>query len=464
MAETQQNTSAFVDDPTLMRVPPHSVEAEQAVLGGLMLDNSRWDDIADRLGESDFYRREHQIIFRALRDLADRGDPLDVVTVSQLLDSQGQQDQAGGFAYLGTLAKDTPSAANIRAYADIVRHRSILRQLVRVGTDICENAYQPGGRDTAQLLDHVEGLVFEIAERGARGQQGFTPIKQLLTRAVERIDTLFHSDSPLTGLATGFTEVDKLTAGLQNGDLVVLAGRPSMGKTSLAMNFAEHAAIRDRVPTAVFSMEMPGDQLAMRMIASLGRVDQGKVRTGRLDDEDWPRITSAVSLMSDASMFIDDTPGLTPTDLRARARRLKREHGLGLIVIDYLQLMQAGDHMDNRATEISEISRGLKSLAKELDVPVIALSQLNRNLEQRPNKRPVMSDLRESGGIEQDADVIAFVYRDEMYNEDSPDKGTAEIILAKQRNGPTATCKLTFLGQYTRFENYISDAYDEAYA
>jgi len=339
----------------------------------------------------------------------------------------------------------------------------VLRQLIAVGSEISTSAFEPGGRDATRLISDAEQKVFEIAERGARGQQGFRSIRSLLTDTVERIDALFQSDSAITGLATGLSEFDDKTAGLQNGDLIIIAARPSMGKTALAMNIAEHAAIRDQIPTAIFSMEMPGEQLAMRLISSLARIDQTRVRTGRLQDDDWPRITSAMSLMSEAPMFIDDTPALTPTEIRARARRLKREHGLGLILVDYLQLMQTGGQAENRTNEISEISRGLKALAKEMNVPVIALSQLNRNLEQRPNKRPVMSDLRESGGIEQDADVIAFIYRDEVYNEDSPDKGTAEVIISKQRNGPTGTCRLTFLGQYTRFENFISE-HDEGYA
>jgi len=429
-----------------------------------MLDNSRWEDLADQLTEEDFYHKEHRLIFRALRSLADEGHPLDVVTVSEWLQAQGLLQNAGSLPYLGTLARDTPSASNIKAYARIVRERSLLRALIQVGGEIAGNAYQPEGREPAQLVDEAERLVFEIAERGARGRQGFMPIRQLLTKAVDRIDSLYHSDSPITGLSTGLSEFDGKTAGLQRGDLIIVAGRPSMGKTSLAMNIAEHAAVRDKVPTAIFSMEMPGEQLAMRMISSLGRIDQSKVRTGRLDDEDWPRITSAVSLMSDAPMFIDDSPSLSPTDIRARARRLKREHGLGLIVVDYLQLMQIAGHSENRATEIAEISRSLKALAKELSVPVIALSQLNRNLEQRPNKRPVMSDLRESGGIEQDADLIVFIYRDEVYNPDSPDKGTAEVIIGKQRNGPIGMVRVTFLGQYTRFENYAPMGYNEDYA
>jgi replicative DNA helicase len=443
-----------------LKVPPHSVPAEQSVLGGLMLDNEAWDQVADRVGENDFYRRDHRLIFAAIRDLAEHGKPFDVVTLAEQLEKTRQLNDAGGLAYLGALAKETPSAANIRAYADIVREHSVLRQMVRVGTDIANAAYFPEGRESTELLDFAEQQVFQIAEQGNRGRRGFTRIKDLLTQAVDRIDHLFQLDNPITGVPTGFTDFDEMTAGLQSSDLVIIAGRPSMGKTTFAMNIAEHAAIKHKVSTAVFSMEMPGEQLAMRMMSSLGRIDQHKVRTGKLEDDDWPRLTSAVSILAEAPLFIDDTPALSPTDLRARARRLKREHDLGLIVIDYLQLMQVTGSRDNRATEISEISRSLKALAKELHVPVIALSQLNRSLEQRPNKRPVMSDLRESGAIEQDADMIVFIYRDEVYNEDSPDKGTAEIIIGKQRNGPIGMKRLTFLGRYTRFENFAGDSYD----
>jgi replicative DNA helicase len=448
------------------KVPPHSVQAEQSLLGGLLLDNRAWDQIADLLSGPDFYRREHRLIFSAIGALIERGDPCDVITLSEWLDANSQLDDVGGLAYLGTLAKDTPSAANIRAYANIVRDNSVLRQLAEVGTEIANSAYYTEGRDTPSLLDNAEKLVFRITDQSSTRGSGFHDIKELLTRAVDRIDTLFHQDNPLTGVPTGFTEVDDMTAGLQSSDLIIVAGRPSMGKTTFAMNIAEHAAIKDNVPVAVFSMEMPGEQLAMRLMSSLGRIDQTKVRTGKLDDDDWPRLTSAVSILSKAPLFIDDTPALSPTELRARARRLKREHDLGLIVIDYLQLMQVPGSNENRTGEISEISRSLKALAKELEVPVIALSQLNRSLEQRPNKRPVMSDLRESGAIEQDADVIMFIYRDEVYDDDSPDKGTAEIIIGKQRNGPIGMRRLTFLGQHTRFENFtaIQSYSDEGYA
>ena len=444
----------------LLKIPPHSIEAEQAVLGGLMLDNSAWDQIADRVNEEDFYRRDHRLIFHAVHQLADQSLPLDVVTLSEWLDKHRQLDEAGGLAYLSMLARETPSAANIKAYADIVRERSVLRQLIQVGTEIANSAFQPEGRASVELLDQAERRVFEIAEQGARAKRAFVPIKDLLELAVQRIDTLFHQDNPITGIPTGFGDFDDMTSGLQPGDLVIVAGRPSMGKTSFAMNIAEHAAIKSRLPVAVFSMEMSGEQLAMRLMSSLGRIDQHKVRTGKLDEDDWPRLSSTVSLLAEAPLYIDDGAALTPAELRARARRLMREHGrLGLIVVDYLQLMQVPGTRENRATEISEISRTLKALARELSVPLMALSQLNRGLEQRPNKRPMMSDLRESGAIEQDADLIVFIYRDEVYNENSPDKGTAEIIVAKQRNGPTGFIRLTFLGQYTRFENYISDGY-----
>ena len=446
-----------------LKVAPHSIEAEQSVLGGLMLDNETWDKISDLVIEGDFYRRDHRLIFRSIEALADKGSPFDVVTLSEWLESNDLLENAGGLAYLGTLANNTPSVSNIMAYAQIVRERSVLRQLISVGHKISTSCYETEGRDSAELLDNAEKLVFQIAEHGERGRREFTAIKDLLVKAVDRIDMLFQQDSPITGVATGFSQFDEMTSGLQASDLVIVAGRPSMGKTTFAMNIAEHASVKCQIPVAVFSMEMPGEQLAMRMLSSLGRIDQHKVRTGKLSDDDWPKLTHAVGQLAEAPLFIDDTPALTPTELRSRARRLMREHGLGLIVIDYLQLMQVRGTSENRTNEISEISRSLKSLAKELNVPIIALSQLNRSLEQRPNKRPVMSDLRESGAIEQDADVITFIYRDEVYNEDSPEKGIAEIIIGKQRNGPIGTARMTFIGQYTRFENYTNIYEDEGY-
>ncbi|WP_121442182.1 replicative DNA helicase [Alkalispirillum mobile] len=453
-----QNPSDSAETEAL-KVPPHSLEAEQAVLGGLMLDNNAWDQVADRVTEEDFYRRDHRLIWRAIATMADEGHPVDAVTISEWLKNNELLEAAGGMAYLGALASDTPSAANIKAYADIVRERSVMRQLIRVGTDVVQSAFQPEGRDSKTLLDEAERNIFRIAEQTGRHKQGFRGLKELLPGVVERIDQLYRQEGEVTGLATGFDDFDRMTSGLQDGDLVIVAGRPSMGKTTWAMNIVEHAAMKQDAPTAVFSMEMPGDSLAMRMLSSLGRVELQRIRSGRLEDDDWPRLTSTLSLLSQAKLFIDDTPGLSPSEMRARARRLKREHGLGLIVIDYLQLMQVPGAKENRAQELSEISRSLKGIAKELDVPVIALSQLNRSLEQRPNKRPVMSDLRESGAIEQDADVIVFIYRDEVYNPDTPEKGVAEIIIGKQRNGPIGTVKLTFLGRFTRFENHIEEYY-----
>ncbi len=463
MQELAPPPASQLGDEARLKLPPQSVEAEQAVLGGLLIEAEAWDLVSDLVGEEDFYRRDHRLIFRAVRELAEQGEAVDAVTVSEHLAKQGD---AGGVTldYLAALAKNTPTAANIKAYAGIVRERSVLRQLARAAQEIGEAAFAPEGRSVTELLDLAERKVFEIAEQGGRAGRSYSDIRELLVRAVDRIDQLFQADSPYTGVPTGFHDFDEMTSGLQKSDLIIVAGRPSMGKTSFAMNMVEHAAIKGGLPVAVFSMEMPGEQLAMRMMSSLGRIDQHKVRTGKLDDDDWPRLTSAVDLLNNARIFIDDTPGLTPAELRARARRIKREHDLGLIVVDYLQLMQVPGNRESRANEISEISRSLKGLAKELEVPVVALSQLNRSLEQRPNKRPVMSDLRESGAIEQDADLIVFIYRDEVYNEDSPDKGTAEIIIGKQRNGPIGTVRLTFLGRYTRFENYIHElAADEGY-
>ncbi|MEK6298891.1 MAG: replicative DNA helicase, partial [Paraburkholderia tropica] len=419
-------------DPQLesLKVPPHSIEAEQSVLGGLLLDNGAWDRIADFLSQSDFYRYDHRLIFEHIGRLISSARPADVVTVFESLGTSGKAEDVGGLAYLNALAQNTPSAANIRRYAEIVRDRAVLRRLVSVADEISSDAFNPQGKEVRQLLDEAEAKVFSIAEDGARGTQGFLEIGPLLTQVVERIDTLYHTANPsdVTGTPTGFIDLDRMTSGMHGGELIIVAGRPSMGKTAFSMNVGEYVAVEYGLPVAVFSMEMPGTQLIMRMLGSVGRLDQHRMRTGRLTDEDWPKLTHAVQKMSEAQIFIDETGGLNPMELRSRARRLSRQCGkLGLIIIDYLQLMSGSGSGENRATEISEISRSLKSLAKELDVPVIALSQLNRGLEQRPNKRPVMSDLRESGAIEQDADVILFIYRDEVYNPDSPDKGTAEI-------------------------------------
>ena len=458
----RRRAPSFVSmDDALLRVPPHSVEAEQAVLGGLLLDNSTWDTVADRLRADDFYRRDHQLIFEAIAELSARSEPSDAVTLAEYLAAKGQGDDSGGLAYLAGLARDTPTAANIRAYADIVRERSLLRQLIRVSGEVAASAYDSEGRPATELVDEAERRVFEIAEKGRRQGSGFVPLRDVLGATIDRLDLLHQSQGQLTGTASGYTELDRMTAGLQPGDLIIVAGRPSMGKTTLALNIAEHAAMAQDKAVAIFSMEMSREQLAFRMISSIGRVDQGHMRTGNFGDEDWARINSAIAQMKTAPLYIDDSGALTPTEVRARARRLARERkdGLGLIVIDYLQLMQVPGNKENRATEISEISRSLKALAKELKVPVIALSQLNRSVEQRVDKKPVMSDLRESGAIEQDADLIMMIYREEVYEPDTPRKGIADIIIAKQRNGPTGEVHLTFLGKYTRFENLAGGDY-----
>lgn len=447
-------------DPQLLalRVPPHSVEAEQSLLGGLLLDNQAWDKIADLVKQHDFYRDDHRRIFRHIGKLVEAGKPADVVTVTESIEGSEDKDKTGGVAYLGSLAQNTPSALNIRRYAELVRERAVQRNLARVATDIAETALNPSGKDVGQLLDEAETRILEVGESGARTTKGFEAIQPVLGRVMERIDELYHRDNPsdVTGVPTGFIDLDERTAGLQAGDLVIIAGRPSMGKTAFALNIAEHVAVDNGLPVAVFSMEMGGTQLAMRMLGSISRVDQHKMRTGRLNDEEWHKLSSAMGKLHEAPIHIDETAALNAMELRSRARRLRRQCGkLGLIVIDYLQLMSStGGQTENRATEISEISRGLKALAKELECPVVALSQLNRALEQRQDKRPMMSDLRESGAIEQDADVILFIYRDEVYYPDKQEsKGRAEVIIGKQRNGPIGKIDLAFLGQYTRFEN-----------
>jgi replicative DNA helicase len=443
-----------------LRVPPHSIEAEQSVIGGLLRDNAAFDRIADMMQPEDFYRYDHRIIFEQIVRMINGSKPADVITVFENLTQLGKAEDVGGLAYLNAMAQNTPSAANIRRYAEIVRDRSVLRQLITVADDISGQAFSPQGKETKEILDEAESRIFAIAEQGARGAAGWLAVQPLLTQVVERIDELYsrENQSEITGVPTGFIDLDRMTSGLQPGDLVIVAGRPSMGKTAFSVNIGENVAIEAGLPVAIFSMEMGGAQLAMRMLGSVGQLDQHRLRTGRLNDEDWPRLTHAIQKMNDAQVFIDETPALNPIEMRARARRLARQCGkLGLIIVDYLQLMQGSKAGDNRASEISEISRSLKGLAKELGCPVIALSQLNRSLEQRPNKRPVMSDLRESGAIEQDADVIIFLYRDEVYNADSPDKGTAEIIIGKQRNGPIGAVRLTWIGQYTKFGNYVGN-------
>jgi len=448
-------------DPQLLalKVPPHSIEAEQSLLGALLLDNQAFDRVADLVTGEDFYRDDHRRLWRHIARLIEASRPADVVTVSESVEASEDKDKTGGPAYLGALAQNTPSALNVRRYAELVRERAVQRRLAQVATGIAEEALNPGGKEVGQLLDEAESKIFQIAESGARRDQGLLEIKPVLAKVFERIDHLYHRENPsdVTGVPTGYTKIDQMTSGLQSGDLVIIAARPSMGKTALALNIAEHVAVDNGLPVAIFSMEMSSTQLAMRMLGSIARVDQHKMRTGRLNDKEWGDLSDAMAKLHETPLFIDEGGALTALEVRARARRLKRQYSkLGLIVIDYLQLMAASSQGENRATEISEISRSLKAMAKELDVPVVALSQLNRAVDQRPDRRPVMSDLRESGAIEQDADVIMFIYREVVYKPDLPEdqRGFAEVIIGKQRNGPIGTIKLTFLGQHTRFENY----------
>jgi replicative DNA helicase len=440
-----------------LRIPPHSLEAESSVLGGLLLDNSAWDRVCDLLSDSDFYRYEHRLVYTAVSTLVNANRAADVITVFENLQSQGKAEEIGGLAYLNSLAQYVPSAANIRRYAEIVRERAILRKLVSVSDEIATSALNTNGRPVPNILDEAEQKIFNIGEEGSRMRQGFQSMGNLVVELLDRVEEMSQNPNDITGVPTGFFDLDRMTSGMQAGDLIVLAARPSMGKTALAINIAENVALKEGLPVAVFSMEMGASQLAIRIVGSIGRIDQGRLRTGKLQDEEWPRLAEAVERLRTVSLSIDETPGLTPSELRASARRLARNCGkLGLVVVDYLQLMSgsSGSDGDNRATELGEISRGLKMLAKELQCPVIALSQLNRGVEQRTDKRPMMSDLRESGAIEQDADVIMFIYRDDYYNKDSKEPGVAEIIIGKQRNGPTGTVKLTFLKPITKFESY----------
>jgi len=462
MAQPRLINAQQAPDPQVaaLKLPPHSIEAEQSLIGGLLLDNSAWDRIADIVAEGDFYRDDHRRIFSHIRKLVESGRPADVVTVYESIEKSNEVDQTGGMAYLGEIANATPSAANIRRYAEIVRERAVLRKLVSVGDEIAASALNPAGRDAKQLLDEAEQKVFEIAEAGAKSVQGFAAITPLLGQVVDRIQELYDKENPsdITGVPTGFHDLDKMTSGLQPGDMIVVAGRPSMGKTAFALNIAEHVGVEQRLPVAIFSLEMSGPQIATRLLSSVGRLDQTRTRNGRLTDEDWDKMTVALGKLHDAPIHIDETGAINATDLRARARRLHRQCGkLGLIVIDYLQLMTgSASASENRATEISEISRSIKALAKELQVPIIALSQLSRKVEERNDKRPLMSDLRESGAIEQDADIILMMYREEYYKPDTSDKGIAEVIIGKHRNGPTGTVKLTFLGEYTKFQNFAA--------
>jgi replicative DNA helicase len=447
-----------------LRVPPHSIEAESSVLGGLLLDNGAWDRVGDLLVDNDFYRHEHKLIYAAIGALINASKPADVITVNEQLQNQGKAEEMGGLGYLNSLAQYVPSASNIRRYAEIVRERSILRKLVSASDEIATNAFNPQGKAIDRILDEAEQKIFNIGEEGSRMKQGFQSMDTLVVELLDRVQEMADNPNDITGVPTGFYDLDRMTSGLQPGDMVVLAARPSMGKTAFAINIAEHVALNEGLPVAVFSMEMGASQLAVRVVGSIGRIDQGHLRTGKLSDDEWPRLTEAIEKLRTVSLHIDETPGLTPSELRANARRLARQCGkLGLIVVDYLQLMSGsgGSGGDNRATELGEISRGLKMLAKELQCPVIALSQLNRSVEQRTDKRPMMSDLRESGAIEQDADIIMFIYRDDYYNKDSKDPGVAEIIIGKQRNGPTGTVRLTFLKNLTRFESLASGLSDD---
>ncbi|UFH68204.1 replicative DNA helicase [Morganella morganii] len=447
-----------------LKLPPHSLEAEQSVLGGLMLDNERWDNVSERVTGEDFFSRPHRTIFGQMQRLLEQGRPIDLITLSEALETGGELENVGGFAYLAELSKNTPSAANINAYADIVRERAVIRDMISVANEIADAGYDPQGRSSEDLLDLAESRVFQIAENRANKDEGPKGIEAILEETVEKIERLYaQPHDGVTGVSSGYQDLDKKTAGLQPSDLIIVAARPSMGKTTFAMNLCENAAMTEEKPVLIFSLEMPGNQIMMRMLASLSRVDQTRIRTGQLDDEDWARISSTMGiLLEKRNMYIDDSSGLTPTEVRSRARRIFREHGgLSLIMIDYLQLMRVPSLSDNRTLEIAEISRSLKALAKELQVPVVALSQLNRSLEQRADKRPVNSDLRESGSIEQDADLIMFIYRDEVYHESSDLKGVAEIIIGKQRNGPIGTVRLTFNGQWSRFDNYAGPSYDD---
>ena len=457
------NPASQQNNLTTLKVPPHSVEAEQAVLGGLMVDNTEWDNIADVLMAEDFYRAEHQLIYQVMMTQSEANSPIDVVTLAESLNSLHELNNAGGLDYLSELSGNARGTANIHAYAEIIRERAILRRLISVANNIADSGYNTGGKKAEEIVDEAEQKVFNISDERPQ-DAGPVFVNPILAKAVERIDELAGTEGDLTGLPSGYTDLDHMTSGWQKSDLVIVAGRPSMGKTAFAMNLVENAILDQDQPVLVFSLEMPAESLIFRMLSSIGRLDQGKLRTGQLNDDDWPGFNNAVKKLKDRPLYIDDSAGVSPMEMRSRARRIKREHGaLGMIVVDYLQLMQIKGSTEGRVNEISEISRSLKLLAREFECPVIALSQLNRGLEQRPNKRPVMSDLRESGAIEQDADVIAFIYRDEVYNEDTPDKGVAEVIIGKQRNGPIGTVRLSFLGQFTRFENFTQPRYDDSY-
>lgn len=453
------------DNIESLHIPPHSIEAEQSVLGALMISADSWDKVADLIVEEDFYNHSHRLVFASIIRLINKNEAIDAVTVKSELEAHAQLDEAGGFSYLIELAKNTPSAANVGAYANAIRERAIVRELIGVAHDIADVGFNPEGRDSKEVLDFAETKVFEIAEKRTSAGEGPVDVKSVLKKTVDRLDELVKQDQDVTGVSSGYTDLDQMTSGLQRSDLIIVAARPSMGKTTFAMNLCENAMMMQDKPVLVFSLEMPAEQIMMRMLASLSRVNQTSIRTAKLDDADWMRMQQTMKELHDKdNLFIDDSSGLTPMELRTRARKLARERGgISMIMVDYLQLMRVPSLSDNRTLEIAEISRSLKALAKELEVPVVALSQLNRGLEQRADKRPINSDLRESGSIEQDADLIMFIYRDEVYHENSEYKGIAEIIIGKQRNGPIGTCRLTFQGQFSRFDNYAGPAFEDEY-
>jgi replicative DNA helicase len=454
-----------MDEVEQLKIPPHSIEAEQSVLGSMMIAPDSWDKVAEIVVEDDFYNRSHRTIFGAIIKLLSNNHSVDTVTVKDTLAQNGQLEEAGGFAYLIELAKNTPSAANVTAYANVIRERAVVRELIGVAHDIADVGYNPEGRNSADILDLAETKVFEIAEKRTGENEGPKDVTTVLTKTVNRLDELVKQGLSITGVSTGYTDLDEKTSGLQRSDLIIVAARPSMGKTTFAMNLCENAMMLQDKPVLVFSLEMPAEQIMMRMLASLSRVNQTHIRTAQLDDEEWARMSGTIKTLKERdNLYIDDSSGLTPMELRTRARKIARDKGgISLIMIDYLQLMRVPSLSENRTLEIAEISRSLKALAKELEVPVVALSQLNRTLEQRADKRPINSDLRESGSIEQDADLIMFIYRDEVYNEASEFKGIAEIIIGKQRNGPIGTSRVTIQWPFYRFDNYAGPAFQDEY-
>jgi replicative DNA helicase len=444
-------------DTLPFKLPPQNLEAEQSILGGVLMENAALNSVLEFLEESDFYREAHQKIFHSMIALSERNEPLDLITLTNELKKKKELDEIGGASYLASLVEAVPTAANIAYYAKIVKEKSTLRKMISTATEIVTQSFQEG-KELEDLLDEAEQAIFRISEH--RVKPAFYPIKEIVKESFKIIEQLYEKKELITGIPSGFKDLDRKTAGFQNADLIIVAGRPSMGKTALCLNMAQHAAITAKVPTAIFSLEMSKEQLAIRMLCSEGRVDSSRLRSGFLSESDWPRLTMAAGALSDAQIFIDDSPAISVLELRAKARRLKADRGLGLIMIDYLQLMKGRSGVERREQEISEISRSLKALAKELNVPVIAISQLSRKAEDRPGRKPQLSDLRESGAIEQDADVILFIYRDEVYNPDTDKQKTAEVIIGKQRNGPTGKIDLTFISEYTTFKDQFRGDYE----